>query len=178
MVDVPADRGHEPETAMTLSLRWLAPAVLAAGVGAAALLPAPARADDLGRVLVDIADVVINGGVPYYRHGHYGPADRLVVQRDRWGHVRYYRLVPMAPPRVVYRNGYDVRYHRDYRTVPRGNAYGYWRNGPGSRAWCDRYDRCVVHVDRRDDWRHDRDRHDRHDRHDHDRDRDRRGRHR
>jgi hypothetical protein len=156
---------------MTISLRWLAPAVLAAGLGTTALLPAPARAQDqLTRVLVDIADVVINGGVPYYRHGHYASGDRLIAQRDRWGHVRYYRLVPVAP-RVVYRDPYrdGYRYQRNYRTPPRGNAYGYWRNGPGARdGWCERYDRCVVHVERRDDWRrHDRDRHDRHDRHRH-----------
>ena len=159
---------------MTLSLRWLAPAVLAAGLGAAALLPAPAHAqNDLARVLVDIADVVVNGGVPYYRHGHYGPSDRLIVQRDRWGNVRYYRLVPAAP-RVVYRDRYEPRYHRDYRTPPRGNAYGYWRNGPGARdGWCSRYDRCVVHVERRADWRHG---HHDHDRRHHHRDRDRKHR--
>ena len=148
---------------MTLSSRWLAPTLLAAGLGAAALLPAPARAqDDLTRVLVDIADVVIRGGAPYYRYGQYAPNDRLVVQRDRWGNVRYYRLVPVAP-RVVYRDPYRdaYRYRNDYRTPPRGNAYGYWRNGPGARAdWCGRYDRCVVHVERRGDWRHDHDRDD------------------
>ena len=36
-------------------------------------------------VLVDIADVVINNGTPYYRYGNQGYDDRLIVARDRYG---------------------------------------------------------------------------------------------
>ena len=80
----------------TLS-RWLAPAVLAVGLGLVALSPAPARAqsgDDLVRVLVDVADVVLRGGTPYYRNGDYGYDDRLTVSRDRYGRPVYYRNMP------------------------------------------------------------------------------------
>ena len=70
---------------MAILSRWLAPAVIVAGLGFGALAPAPVQAQDdvLTRVLVDIADVVFNNGVPYYRYGHYGYDDRLVVGRDR-----------------------------------------------------------------------------------------------
>ena len=71
----------------TLS-RWLAPAVLAAGFGLVALSPAPARAqsgDDLVRVLVDVADVVLRGGTAYDRNGNYGYDDRLIVSKFRAG---------------------------------------------------------------------------------------------
>ena len=71
---------------MSLTTRFLAPAVLAASLGAAAIAaPAPvqAQSDDLIRVLVDVADVALRGGVPYYRYGNYGYDDRLVIQRDR-----------------------------------------------------------------------------------------------
>ena len=102
---------------MSTSLtRFLAPAVLAAGLGAAALAaPAPAQAqsDDLVRVLVNVADVVMRGNQPYYRYGDYGYNDRLIVQRDRYGRPVYYRSVP----RVAYRQG-----------PPYGNAYGYNNN--------------------------------------------------
>ena len=84
--------------------RYLAPAVLAASLGVAALAaPAPAQAqsDDLVRVLVDVADVVLRSGQPYYRYGDYGYDDRLVMQRDRYGRPVYYRYVP----REVYRQG-------------------------------------------------------------------------
>ena len=52
---------------MNMLPRWLSgligPAVLAAGLGAGALLPVTAHAQDsLTRVLVDVADVVIRGG--------------------------------------------------------------------------------------------------------------------
>ena len=89
--------------------RWLAPAVLAAGLGVAGLAPAPAQAqsNDLARVIVDIADVVLRGGVPYYRHSNYGYEDRLIVVRDRYGRPTY------------------------YRNVPRGNAHGYLRQRAG-----------------------------------------------
>ena len=64
--------------------RWIAPLVLAAGFGGAALAPAPAQAqssDHLARVVVDVADVIFRGGSPYYRHGQYGYDDRLIVSR-------------------------------------------------------------------------------------------------
>lgn len=96
--------------------RWLAPAVVAVGVGIAALFPPPVRArdgDDLVRVLVDIADVVLRGGVPYYRHGDYGYDDRLIVARDRYGRPVYYRQVPrryLGSDRYYgYRDGRDVK---------------------------------------------------------------------
>lgn len=120
----------------TLS-RWFAPAVLAAAVGLGAMTPAPAQAqDDLVRVLVDIADVVLRGGQPYYRHGDYGYDDRLIAQRDRYGRVVYYRTVPRNY--AGYRDG-----------PPYGNAYGYYRNGPGSRAdsrnvKCNKHGKCKV----------------------------------
>jgi hypothetical protein len=116
---------------MQILSRWLAPAVLAAGLGAAALAPAPAHAQDdtLTRVLVDVADVVLRGGQPYYRHGSYGYNDRLVVQRDRYGRPVYYRLVPVAA-----RQG-----------PPYGNAYGYWNNAPTARrVTCNRNGNCSV----------------------------------
>lgn len=134
----------------TLSLtRWLAPAVFAASLGFGALTPTPAQArdDDLVRVLVDVADVVINGGQPYYRYGpRYGYDNRLVVVYDRHHRPNYYRYVP----RNVYRAG-----------PPYGNAYGYYRNSP-------KYYRSGRYYDNR--YYYSRDRHDR--RHDRDDDRD------
>ena len=132
---------------MSLTTRFLAPAVLAATLGAAAIaVPAPAQAqsDDLIRVLVDVADVALRGGVPYYRYGNYGYDDRLVMQRDRYGRPVYYRYVP----RESYRSG-----------PPYGNAYGYYRNrgnpvtGP-QRVKCNHNGKCTaVYYDPR----HDRD---------------------
>ena len=115
---------------MSLTTRFLAPAVLAASLGAAAIAaPAPvqAQSDDLIRVLVDVADVALRGGVPYYRYGNYGYDDRLVMQRDRYGRPVYYRTVHRAGP-------------------PYGNAYGYYRNGPGSRnsMKCNKHGKCKV----------------------------------
>ncbi|WP_222565355.1 hypothetical protein [Novilysobacter antarcticus] len=85
--------------------RWLAPLVIAAGFGTMALAPTAARAaggDDLIRVLVDVADVVLRGDQPYYRNGNYGYNDRLIVVRDNRGQPRYYRDVP----RRMYVNNY------------------------------------------------------------------------
>jgi hypothetical protein len=133
------------EATMNILSRWLAPSVLAAGLGAAALVPAPAHAQDaLTRVLVDVADVVLRGGQPYYRYGNYGYNDRLVVQRDRYGRQVYYRLVPVA-----------VR-----QGPPYGNAYGYWNNAPTARrVTCHRNGNCSVsYYDARYD-RHYDDRH-------------------
>lgn len=138
--------------------RIIAPVVLAAGLGLAALTPTPARADDdLVRVIVGIADVVYHGGQPYYRHGHYGPHDRLVIVRDRYHRPTYYRYAP----RVVH-----------YGPPRHAPAYGYYKKP-----------RHHGHYVRYDDRRHDRyDRYDRDDRHDRgdrwqdDRRHDRRGR--
>lgn len=122
---------------MSLS-RYFAPAVLAASLGVAAVAaPAPAQAqsDDLVRVLVDVADVVMRGTQPYYRYGDYGYDDRLVVQRDRYGRPVYYRYVP----RQAYTRG----------GPPYGNAYGYNRNRgypvTGQRNLkCNKHGKCVV----------------------------------
>ncbi len=117
--------------------RFLAPAVLAASLGVAAIAaPAPAQAqsDDLVRVLVNVADVVMRGNTPYYRYGDYGYDDRLIAQRDRYGRIVYYRNVP----RDVYRNG-----------PPYGNAYGYNRNRgypvTGHRITkCNKHGKCKT----------------------------------
>ena len=115
--------------------KMLAPAVLAAGLGVAAIAaPAPAQAqsDDLVRVLVNVADVVLRGDQPYYRYGNYGYNDRLVMQRDRYGNPVYYRYVPRS---ASYRQG-----------PPYGNAYGYYRNGPGSNGHtkCNKNGKCKT----------------------------------
>lgn len=147
---------------MTMLSRWLAPAVLATGLGVAGLSPAPAQAqdaDDWVRVIVDVADVIYRSGHPYYRYGDYGYGDRLVVVHDRYGRPTYYRNVPRG-----YRAG-----------PPSGKAHGYWRNGPGSRdtVRCDNRGRCTskyydARYDRRYDNRYDNryygDRYDRRDR--------------
>jgi len=111
--------------------RWLASAVLAAGVGVAGFTPVPAQAqgDDLVRVIVDIADVVLRGGQPYYRYGDYGYDDRLVVSRDRYGRPIYYRTVP----RTYAYDRPDVR-----------------------RTKCNKHGKCKVeYYDPRYDRRHD-----------------------
>ena len=146
---------------MSLS-RYLAPAVLAASLGFAAVAAA-ARAqaqscDGLVRVLVNVADVAMRGNTPYYRYGNYGYNDRLIAQRDRYGRVVYYRNVA----NTQYRNG-----------PPYGNAYGYYRNGPDARnrnVKCNRHGKCkTTYYDPRQDrdgrygYRDDR-RDDRHDR--------------
>ena len=117
--------------------------VLAAGLGLAALLSVPqARAVDI-RVFVDLGDLVFRGGTPYYRYG--GPYDRVHVEYIG-GRPVYYRWMPDT---VVYRHA---------PKPPRGHAWGYWENGPGS--WrCDRYGRCYWDSALRVDWRdvrHDR----------------------
>lgn len=130
-----------------IAARLFAPA-LALLLGTAAVsAPAPAQAsDDLVRVLVDVADVVLRGGQPYYRHGSYGRYDRLVVVRDHRGRVNYYRQVPRG-----YRSG-----------PPRGVAHGYYRNGPGRNASCNSRGKCkVTYYDPRHDRRYSRSRHDR-----------------
>lgn len=144
---------------MTILSRWLAPAVLAAGLGVGAMTPAPARAhdDDLVRIVVDVADVIFRGGYPYYRHGPaYGYNDRLIVVHDRYRRPVYYRYVPRETY-LRYRSG-----------PPYGHAYGYWRDGRwwDGRRWHDRDVRYYRDRDRHwesrnwrdDDRRWDRDR--------------------
>lgn len=144
--------------------RWFAPAVLAAALGVGAVsVPAPVQAqDNLTRVLVDIADVVFRSGTPYYRYGDYGYNDRLVAGRDRYGRTVYYRTAPRYDRDRYERDryGYD-RYDRNYRNgPPYGNAYGYYRNGPGKRdVKCNKNGKCKAKYY---DSRYDRDRHDDH----------------
>ena len=146
----------------TLS-RWLAPAVLALGLGGMAMTPAPAHAqsgDDLVRVLVDVADVMFRSGTPYYRHGQhdrygqYDRRDRLIVVRDRYGRPVYYRQVR--------------RDHRDYRNQhDRDHDRGRYQRVGYNRSYrdvkCNKHGKCKVKYY---DPRHDGDRYDRHDRRD------------
>ena len=129
---------------MAVLSRWFAPVVVAAGLGIAALTPTPAvaQSQDLVRVLVDVADVVLRGGTPYYRNSDYGHEDRLIVSRDRYGRPVYYR---------------DVQ--PDYRNAaPYGHAYGYQRNVSHRRAKCNKHGKCkITYYDGR------RDRSNRHD---------------
>jgi len=147
---------------MSTVSRWIAPAVLAAGLGLVALSPTTAHAqngDQLVRVIVDVADVVLRGGNPYYRDSNYGQNDRLIMDRDRYGRPVYYRQV--------------VRDHRS--APPYGNAYGYHHNDGNSKVKCNKHGKCTTKFY---DPRHDRDgrRHDdRYTRYDRD-DRDRRDR--
>lgn len=130
-----------------IAARLLAPA-LALFLGTVAVsAPAPAQAnDDLVRVLVDVADVVLRGGQPYYRYGNYGHNDRLIVVRDRHGRVNYYRNAPRG-----YRSG-----------PPYGVAHGYYRNGPGRNADCNSRGKCrVTYYDPRYDRKDSRSRYDR-----------------
>lgn len=131
---------------MSLS-RYLAPAVLAASLGLAAVAaPAPAQAqssDQLIRVLVNVADVAMRGNTPYYRYGNYGYNDRLIAQRDRYGRVVYYRNVP----------------NTQYRNSAYGNAYGHYRNqrvAASQRVTCNKHGKCTTTYY---DPRHDRDGH-------------------
>ena len=65
-------------------------------------MPAPAQAADVQvRVLVDVADLVVRRGRPYYYdEGYYRP---VVVEYDRWRRPVYYRYGPPPRPVVVYR---------------------------------------------------------------------------
>ena len=145
---------------MTTLSRWISSLALAAGLGVAAITPAPAKAsDDLVRIIVDVADVVLRGSQPYYRHGHYGRHDQLIVVRDRYGHPTYYRQVPRN-----YHAGYYAPRHRP-GPPPHARAWGHPSRNSAVRHYNVRYDR--DHRGKH----HDRDRRDRDRRH-----RDRRGR--
>lgn len=126
---------------------------LSAGAAVAGLAYSDhAQADTRVRVSVDLGDVRIDYGRPYYRY------DRtpVYVEYDRWGHPRYYRYVESryyyGGPRVVYQYGGPPAWG--------ARANGHWRDRD-ERHWRDRDDD------------HDRDRY-----HDHDRDWDRDGRRR
>ncbi len=131
---------------MSSLARWLAPAALAAALGAGVFLPAPAhagddrRSDDMLRVIVDVADIAFRSGQPYYRHGGFGYNDRLIVERDHRGRPVYYRHLP-----------HDDRYRNDdYGNDDYGrDAYsrnGFVRDPYGrySRQRCDSRGRCRV----------------------------------
>ncbi|HZX80740.1 MAG TPA: hypothetical protein VFE72_07310 [Lysobacter sp.] len=122
--------------------RWIAPAVLAAALGAAALAPAPAKAqsaDELTRAIVGIADVVFRGDQPYYRYGDYGANDRLVMRRDARGRPVYYRIVD---DRARYR---DPRYGVGYRSAPPyGRAVGYYDQAPRRAVKCNSHGKCKA----------------------------------
>lgn len=123
--------------------RWVLPALLATGLATAALVPAPAKAnDDLVRVIVDVADVMMRGSTPYYRHGNYGQNDRLLVSYDRYGRPVYHRNVQ--------------RNHRAYRPgpPPHARAHGYRHDNRHRNTRCDSRGRCSVqYYDPRQDRR-------------------------
>lgn len=130
---------------MSTISRWLAPIVLALGFGGLALAPVTAKADsgdDLVRVLVDVADVVLRGDQPYYRNGQYGYNDRLVTVRDNRGQPRYYRNVP---------RGYSANNYRNDR------AYGHPGNRGNRDVNCNKHGQCKVKSTYYDP-RYDRDR--------------------
>lgn len=139
----------------TLS-RWLAPLIIAASFGGLTLAPSTARADsgnDLVRVIVDVADVVLRGNQPYYRGGNYGYDDRLIVVRDTRGQPRYYRNVPRGQYVSHYRSAPRNHYANDYR---RGPAYG--RHGDRD-VKCNKHGKCKVKTQTTYyDARYDRDR--------------------
>ena len=122
---------------MPVFARWIASMAIAAALGAASLMPTPARAsDDLVRVIVDAADVILRGGMPYYRHG--GAYDRVIVERDRYGRPVYYRYAP---------RGGHVAHYRTSRPVhlPPPAYRGHHRHGPPSRnVRCDSRGRCTA----------------------------------
>lgn len=129
---------------MTTFSRWLAPLILAAGFGAFALTPATARADsgdDLVRVLVDVADVVLRGSQPYYRNGNYGYNDRLIVVRDNRGQQRYYRNVPRRQYANNYRGGPAYGYRGDYRSDRDVNCNKHGKCKVKTTYYDPRYDR-------------------------------------
>ncbi|TKS52925.1 hypothetical protein E4582_11900 [Luteimonas yindakuii] len=121
---------------MPVLARWIAPLVVAVGLGAASLMPAPARAsDDLVRVIVDTTDVILRGGNPHYRHGGYD--DRLIVERDRYGRPVYYRHVPRNAHVVHYRGRHPVH------GIPPGHRNNS-RHAPSRNVRCDSRGRCTA----------------------------------
>ena len=133
---------------MNMGNRWIAFAVLT--IVAVFALPQAATAQSNNyREYVEAADVVMRGGLPYYRHGNFGSHDRLHIEYDRGGRSLYYRLGRHHDGRYrddyLYRDGY-------YRT---GYNKGYYNGGYNS---CDSRGRCRVEYyhpryDRRGDYR-------------------------
>lgn len=121
---------------MAIVSRWITSTILAVGVGLVALSPVPALAQsgDLTRVLVDVADVALRGGTPYYRYGNYGHDDRLITSHDRHGRPIYYRNV---------RRGYQNVAPHGY-VAPHGNAYGYQGYGPNQQVRCNKHGKCKT----------------------------------
>lgn len=124
---------------------------LSAGAAVAGLAySGHAQADTRVRVSVDLGDVRIDYGRPYYRYDH----TPVFVEYDRWGRPHYYRYVESryyyGGPRVVYQYGGPPAWG--------ARANGHWRH--------DRYDRDDRWRHRDRDWDdHDRDGdHDRDDR--------------
>ena len=146
---------------MSTLTRWLAPLLMAAGFGGLVLVPTTARADsgdDLVRVIVDVADVVLRGNQPYYRGGNYGNEDRLIVVRDNRGQPRYYRNAPRRQYANQYRNGPPRNYYaNDYR---RGHDYGRYGDRDRDRdVKCNKHGKCKVKTQTTYyDARYDRDR--------------------
>lgn len=139
---------------MSTFSRWLAPLIIAVGFGTLAIAPSTARADsgdDLVRVLVDVADVVLRGNQPYYRNGNDGYNDRLVVVRDNRGQQRYYRNVPRGQYANNYRGGPAYGYRGDYR-----NDYRNDRRSDRDVS-CNKHGKCKVKTTYYDP-RYDRDR--------------------
>lgn len=98
--------------------RGVAPGALAVALGLGAMTPAPAHAQDaLSRVLVDVADGLLNNGAAN---------DPYSYQQQR-GYDRYGRPVYDG----YGRQGVD---YRDHSHRPHGNAYGYYRNQGDSRC--------------------------------------------
>lgn len=107
------------------------PRIAALALGCAlAFAQSPVRAEDAPiRVVVDVADVVMRNGYPYYRHGGFGYRDRLIVESDAYGRPIYYRMAPAE----------DV-VQRDTGSRP---SYGHY----GQRVRDDRYyssERCNA----------------------------------
>ena len=91
--------------------------------------------DDLVRVIVDAADVILRGGAPHYRHGGYD--DRLIVERDRYGRPVYYRHVPRNAHVVHYRGRHPVH------GIPPGHRNNV-RHAPSRNVRCDSGGRCTA----------------------------------
>jgi hypothetical protein len=134
----------------------------AVGLAIAASMPSAAKAQDDGltRVLVNVADVVLRDGQPYYRGGQYAPDDRLIVARDRYGRPIYYRVV--RRDRDGDRDRDDDRdrfWDDDDRYVVRPTYPAYFGGiDPGAstarRVTCNKQGNCTVtyydpHYDRR-----------------------------
>ena len=139
---------------MAIRSRWLAPVVLATALGALAPVTVRAQDDVLARVLVDIADVVFNNGVPYYRYGDYGYDDRLVVGRDRYGRPVYYRQVGYDGDHAAH--GYDGYGAYGAHVGPYGDVRPYGNVKCNKHGKCkqtyydDRYDHDGDHWGRGD----------------------------